>query len=68
MFNGVFECDHNPGAFEGDNWVGNCKLILSADDKILSEYAIDGDWKEALRFQKKIEIKGFDYYTDGHSV
>jgi hypothetical protein len=65
MFNGVFYNDPNPGAFEGDNWVGNCKLILSADDKILSEYAMDGDWKEALRFQKKFEIQAFDYYSNG---
>ncbi len=63
MDNGEFYHDETPGAFQGDNWIGSCKLILSSNDKVKSELILD-DWNEDLRFSSTFHIEIEDYDGD----
>lgn len=65
MYEGFYYIEKDVGPFEGDNWYGNCKLILSQDKKIINEYLLAKEWNEGMRFQDKFEILIHDYDKDG---
>ncbi|TCT17206.1 hypothetical protein EDC18_101504 [Natranaerovirga pectinivora] len=64
MYNGKYYYDESPGAFQGDNWVGDCKLVLSKDNVMISEFNLT-DWNEEMRFQTEFDILTYDYNDDG---
>lgn len=67
MYIGEFYEDTELGAFYGDNWVGKCKLVISHNGMIESEYMLDDDWSEPMRFGNQFEIETYDYDNDGQS-
>ncbi|MCT4542406.1 MAG: hypothetical protein N4A63_02555 [Vallitalea sp.] len=65
MYEGNYYIEQDIGPFKGTNYYGNCKLILRNDEEIIDEYLLDNDWLEKMRFNKKFEIKIYDYNKDG---
>ena len=65
MYEGKYYVDTEVGAFEGENWVGDCKLVIKRDEKIEYEYLLDEDWSEEMRFGSHFEIEIYDYDNDG---
>ena len=65
MYNGEYYQDAELGAFQGENWLGNCKLVIKQNEKIKFEYKLDDDWSEAMRFGSQFVIAPYDYDSDG---